>query len=107
VLALAWAEANGGVAVMDDQVAVDIARARRLEVRRTLALVAEGVRTGLLDEPQAAELVDALRAGGARFPCTGDEFIQWASDMGLLSPVGGAPDATESDSVAADGGAEE
>lgn len=104
---LAWAEVNGGISVVDDQIAVEIARDRGVEVRRTLALVAEGVRSGLLDDSQAVELVDALRGGGGRFPCSGGEFVEWASDMGLLSSVGGPTEAPEARSVASDGETDE
>jgi predicted nucleic acid-binding protein len=83
---LAWAEEHGATPVMDDQTAVNAARARDVPVRRTLALVADGVRRHILFEPAAATLVDELIAGGARFPCSGSDFVAWARSRGILGP---------------------
>lgn len=82
--ALAWAEAHGATAVVDDQTAVNIARNRGVRVRRTLSLISAGIHKDVLDHDGAQRLVDNLRTGGARFPCTGAEFIAWAQDKGLL-----------------------
>ncbi len=81
---LAWAEAHGAIAVVDDQTAVNIAKGRGVRVRRTLSLIAAGIHNGVLDREEAQRLVDDLRSGGARFPCTGAEFIEWATEKGLL-----------------------
>ncbi len=82
--ALAWAEAYEAVAIVDDQTAVNIARQRGVRVRGTLSLIADGIRQSILDNGEAERLIDDLRAGGARFPCTGSEFIVWARDKELL-----------------------
>ncbi len=83
---LAWAEAHRAVAVTDDEVAVQVGRARGVEVKRTLSLVARGVREALLTEADADELVDALLAGGARFPFSAGQFLAWARANHLLEP---------------------
>jgi predicted nucleic acid-binding protein len=81
---LAWAEAHGAIAFTDDEVAVQIGRERGVRVQRTLALVARGVRRGLLTDAEAHTLVDELQRGGARFPFGPGEFIPWARQQGLL-----------------------
>jgi len=87
---LAWAEVNGGIAVMDDQTAVSCGRERGVDVKRTLALIARGVRKGILQSSESSGLVDDLIRAGARYPCTGSEFMQWASENGLL--ISSTPD---------------
>jgi predicted nucleic acid-binding protein len=81
---LAWAEAHGAIAVLDDQAGVQMGRERGVEVRRTLALIARGIRDGILSESGAAGLVDDLIRGGARFPTTAAGFIGWIRDHGLV-----------------------
>jgi predicted nucleic acid-binding protein len=82
---LAWAEAHGAIVVLDDQTAVNIARKRGVEVRRSLALVSEGLRRSVIRRGAAESLVDELqKVGGARFPCTGRDFLAWAEKAGLL-----------------------
>ena len=68
---LAWAEAHRAIAFTDDELAVQIARRRGVDVKRTLALVARGVRQGLLQEAEAQVLIDELLLADARFPCLG------------------------------------
>jgi len=74
---LAYAEVHGCTAVIDDEVAVQVGRSRHVVVQRTLALVAQAIRGGLLSEGDAERLVDALMAGGGRYPCNGQELIVW------------------------------
>jgi predicted nucleic acid-binding protein len=81
---LAYAEAHGAVAFTDDQVAVQVGREQGVRVVRTLALVARGVRTSLLTEPEAVRLVDDLIRAGGRYPLGGGEFMAWARSNGLL-----------------------
>lgn len=81
---LAWAEVHGAVAVLDDQTAVQLARQRGVQVKRTLSLVATGFERGRLSEDAAAILVDELIGGGARFPCDGRKYMAWCRDNGLL-----------------------
>lgn len=87
---LAWAEATSGAAVvMDDDDAVTAARRRKkVVVLRTLTLVCNGLHRRLLTIDAARALVDDLvTAGGARLPCDGSTFVQWAERNGLL-PAG-------------------
>lgn len=81
---LAFAEAHAAVAIVDDARARTMAHARGLAVHGTLWLVARACRTGLMPEPAAAGFVNALRDSGARLPCDGHEFPDWARANGLL-----------------------
>lgn len=81
---LAWAEVHAATAFTDDEAAVQIGRGRGVEVRRTLALVAHGVKRGLLTEQRAQNLADDLVAAGARFPFKPGAFVPWAKGQGLL-----------------------
>jgi predicted nucleic acid-binding protein len=81
---LAWAEAHGGIALIDDQVAVQHGRERGVEVRRTLAVIVRGIKRSLVAPADAAKLVNDLVRAGARFPCTGERFLEWASEQGLF-----------------------
>ena len=83
--ALAWIAVNGGVLLSDDQAAIQFAAERKMKRKRTLKLICDEVRQGVLRQEEAAILVDDLIAGGARFPCSGgSEFISWANRVGLL-----------------------
>jgi predicted nucleic acid-binding protein len=82
---LAWAELTSSIAVIDDNAAVIAGRRRDVKVRRTLGLLCDGLHRKLLTTEQACTLVDELvSAGGARFPCDGAGFVQWAERSGLL-----------------------
>lgn len=81
---LAWAEFHQATAFTDDEVAVQLGRKRGVTVRRTLALVADGVKRGLLSELEAQALADELVRAGARFPFSPGTFIAWAKRHGLL-----------------------
>lgn len=82
---LAWAEAHGAIAFTDDSAAVQIAQARGVKVQRTLALVVRGLKSGLLSEQEAHDLIDELARAGARFPVRAGEFLAWARAKGLLT----------------------
>lgn len=83
--ALAWAKVHGCVFLSDDQTALLIADEYNIRRRRTLAIIANGVRSNLLSQPEAGALVDDLIGGGAHFPCRGgSEFLSWANREGLL-----------------------
>jgi predicted nucleic acid-binding protein len=81
---LAWAEVNGGVAVVDEAAGRRAAQTRGVEVHGTLWLVAEAVRVGALEEDVAVTLVDGLEGAGAWLPCDGSTFVAWAKAQGLL-----------------------
>lgn len=81
---LAWAEVHNATAFTDDEVAVQVGRERGVHVVRTLALVAEGVKSSILSEITASQLIDDLIRGGGRFPFGSGEFMVWAQSHGLL-----------------------
>jgi predicted nucleic acid-binding protein len=81
---LAWAEAHGATAVVDERAGTRHGRERGVDVHGTLWLIAQGLRTGSLDADQCEALVDALRAAEAWFPCSGSDFMHWAQAEGLL-----------------------
>lgn len=82
---LAWAENSSGIVVVDDNAAVNAARARGVTVRRSLGLLCHGLNRGTLTMEAARALVDGLRGEGeARFPCDGAGFERWAETNGLL-----------------------
>lgn len=81
---LAWAEAHNAIAFTDDQVAVQIAKERKVQVMRTLALVARGVRRRDLSEADAHMLADELLRAGARFPFSAGGFTLWAKEWDLF-----------------------
>jgi predicted nucleic acid-binding protein len=85
---LAWAETTSNMVAMDDDDAVRAARKRKVVVLRTLTLLCNGLHKRILTVEQACTLVDELvTVGGARFPCDGASFVQWAERNGLL-PAG-------------------
>jgi predicted nucleic acid-binding protein len=81
---LAWAEVNGGIAVIDERAGTQAAQARGVMVHGTLWLIANGLNAGDLLLPEAERLVDQLRSTDARLPCSGAEFFEWAKAQGLL-----------------------
>lgn len=81
---LAYAEVHNAVALIDDQIAVQVGRERNVDVRRSLALLIGGVRRNILTEAEAGAAIDKLIAGGARFPCTGADFVEWARREGMF-----------------------
>jgi predicted nucleic acid-binding protein len=81
---LAWAEAHGAIAFTDDEAAVQAGRDEGVEVRRTLAVVARGIKHGVLSDQEADRLVDELLRAGGRFPFGSGEFVQWARENGLV-----------------------
>ena len=81
---LAWAEVHGAIAFTDDEAAVQAGRDEHIRVRRTLALVASGVKRGVLAEAEADRLVDDLLRAGGRYPFSAGEFVGWARENGLL-----------------------
>ena len=81
---LAWAEAHEAIAFTDDQAAVQAGIEEGVEVRRTLAVVARGVKNGILSDVDADRLVDDLLRAGGRFPFGAGEFVRWARENGLL-----------------------
>lgn len=76
---LAWAECHSASAYIDDQVACNVGRSRGVTVYRTLRLVVNAFRSGLLAEARAQELVRSLADTDARFPQQArDDLFGWA-----------------------------
>ena len=83
--ALAAAELRNGIAITDDRDATNVARQHGAEVHGTIWLLAQACREEKLTRIGAGSIVDALRATGARLPCTGTEFPAYAEEHGLLT----------------------
>ena len=81
---LAWAEVHRGVAILDERAGTRHARERGVDAHGTLWLIAEGYRSHVLTAKQSEQLVDALNAAEAWFPCSGADFLAWAAGAGLL-----------------------
>lgn len=83
VLALAETT-DHAVAVVDDRVAVKAAEGRGVEVRRTLGLLCEAIRKGLLTVPLVSALADDLIRDSYRLPFGPGDFARWAEEQGLI-----------------------
>lgn len=81
---LAAAELRRGTAITDDRDATRVARRYGADVHGTIWLLGTACGLGKLTLVGAGNLVDALRAEGARLPCTGTEFPVFARQHGLL-----------------------
>lgn len=82
VLALAESLPHA-VAVLDDRVAVAASRGR-VEVRRTLGLLCDAVRAGLLTVPLVSALADDLLEGQYRLPFRPGGFAEWCAREGIF-----------------------
>ncbi|MFI8854088.1 hypothetical protein ACIGW3_28375 [Streptomyces sp. NPDC053499] len=83
VLALAETLPNG-VAVVDDRVAVRTARNRSIAVRRTLNLLCDAIRSGLLTVPLVSAVADDLLKGQYRLPFQPGQFAEWCAREGIF-----------------------
>lgn len=81
---LAWCKVEGGIAVVDDAVAVRAAKRDGIETHGTLWLVMNGLREDVLTRPEAEAMVDDLGATDMRLPTDGKGFLAWAYREGLL-----------------------
>jgi predicted nucleic acid-binding protein len=76
---LAWAELHSAAAYVDDQVACDIGRGRGVHIHRTLHLVVNAIREGMLTESKAQDLITNLVDSDARFPRQArEDLFAWA-----------------------------
>lgn len=82
VLALAEATPDG-IAVLDDRVATNVGRQRNVEVRRTLGLLCDAIRQGLLTVPLVSAVADDLLENYYRLPFGRGGFARWAQEQGL------------------------
>lgn len=71
------------VAVVDDRVAVEAAK-HRVTVRRTLGLLCDAIRAGLLTVPLVSALADDLLASQYRLPFPSGGFAEWCTSQGLV-----------------------
>lgn len=82
---LAWAEAHGAAAYVDDQVACNLGRNRGVTVHRTLHLIVNAARASLMTEAAAQTIVHALMDSDARFPTAANEnLFDWARSHHLF-----------------------
>ncbi|KXK58347.1 hypothetical protein AWW66_30295 [Micromonospora rosaria] len=81
---LAAAELRAGVAITDDRNATQVARTHGARVHGTIWLLAGACRDGKQTPTAAGNLIEALRATGARLPCSGAEFPNYARKHNLL-----------------------
>jgi predicted nucleic acid-binding protein len=70
-------------AVLDDQVAYNLGKQRKVEVRRTLGLLCEAIRRELLTVPLVSAVADDLLEHSYRLPFSPGGFAQWAAREGL------------------------
>ena len=80
---LAYAQIVGGLAVIDEEAAVNLAKRTSIAVTRTLSKIFASIRAGNLSEAAAQTLVDELvNVGGARMPCDGASLIAYLNANG-------------------------
>jgi predicted nucleic acid-binding protein len=76
---LAWAEAHGGIAYVDDRAACKAGRSSGVTVHRTLQLIVAGHSAKRLTEYEAQRLVRSLADNDARFPrAAKEDLFGWA-----------------------------
>jgi predicted nucleic acid-binding protein len=82
---LAWANAHGGIAVIDESAATSIGDATGITVHGSLWLVIRGFKSRVLDRATAEGIVDDLISTGMRLPVTdGAALFAYAYEAGLL-----------------------
>ena len=83
---LAVAATMPAQAVLDDSVAYAAAQRSGVACKRTLALLCDAVRNGLLTAELVNNIADDLIETEYRLPFEPGEFIPWAISEGLLPP---------------------
>lgn len=82
---LAWASVNGGIAIIDEEVARNIGREDSLQVHGSLWLLARSFEDGIHDQATLEGVVGDLLRTGMRLPfSTGTDFFPWAQRMRIL-----------------------
>ncbi len=84
---LAYAKANGAIAVIDDGPARKIAHANSVRHTGTLGLLCAALRENLLSIDLISTVADHLLEGDYRLPFRKGDFRKWAHDQGLIPPV--------------------
>lgn len=87
----AYAQTYGATAIIDDGKARRLGRKNGVDVHGTLWLLADACHAGSLSAVSACTLVDVLASAGARLPCTGASFRDWAAGNGLRLDPGAVP----------------
>lgn len=82
---LAYAELHGLTACVDDRAARRHGQQRGVPLTSTLELICHGIRSHIIEEPEAVGVVDLLCDHEAFLPCDGSTFLAWARSEGLLS----------------------
>lgn len=72
------------VAVVDDRVAAEATRGRPVALRRTLGLLCDAIRAGLLTVPLVSALADDLLKTQYRLPFKPGGFAEWCAREGLF-----------------------
>ncbi|MFY1702884.1 hypothetical protein ACN28G_14245 [Micromonospora sp. WMMA1923] len=72
------------MAITDDRNATQVARTHGARVHGTIWLLAGACRDGKQTPTAAGNLIEALRATGARLPCSGAGFPNYARRHNLL-----------------------
>ena len=83
---LAIAATMPAQAVLDDSVAHKVAQKAGLSCKRTLALLCDAVRDGLLTAELVSHIVDDLIETEYLLPFAPGEFIPWVISQDLLPP---------------------
>lgn len=81
---LAYCKVSGAIAIIDDADARQVGKRASVTVHGSLALVAEGVRVGILTEASSSALVGDLVAVGHHLPCTTETWPAWARNHNLM-----------------------
>lgn len=84
---LAIAATMPAQAVVDDSVAYKAAQKAKVPCKRTLALLCQAIRDGLMTTESVSEVVDDLIVTNYRLPFGRGEFISWAVEQQLLTPT--------------------
>lgn len=83
---LALAATIPALAVIDDNVAYNVGKRAGVSCTRTLALLCESIRNGLLTLDVVSTVVDDLIANEYRLPFGPGEFAEWAIANDLIVP---------------------
>lgn len=81
---LAYAKANGAIAIIDDGPARRIARDNDVAHKGTLGLLGEALREKFLTIDLVSAVADHLLEGEYRLPFETGGFAKWAHDQGLV-----------------------
>jgi predicted nucleic acid-binding protein len=82
---LAWVSVNGGMAIIDEEVARNIGVRDGLQVHGSLWLIIRSFKANVLDRATVEGIVDDLLGTGMRLPVTsGADLFAWAYRVGVL-----------------------